>query len=184
VPPHALEKLLAAQHDAAMVRELLQQLELAPGQLDLAPAATDSALRRVHDQVAHAHERPVRRGNTTQKGTQARYQLVEVERLDHVVVRAGLEPGDAILHLVPSREDADRRLDVALAQPRGDGHAGEVGHHDVEHYHLRAQLLDELQRAPAAIGHLHREALEAQRALEGYADLLVVIHDENEGALL
>ena len=36
VAPHPLQQLLAAQHDAAMAGQLLEQLELAPGQLDRA----------------------------------------------------------------------------------------------------------------------------------------------------
>src|SRR5947209_14419812 len=43
-------------------------------------------------------------------------KLWKAERLRHIIVRAHVEPTDAVLFLFFTREHNDRRLDAALAQ--------------------------------------------------------------------
>ena len=68
----------------------------------------------------------------------------------------------------------------ARAHARDHADAGEVRHHHVEHHHARAILLHQLERRVPAVGHAHGKALESQRALEGFADVLVVVDDEDQ----
>ena len=57
VAPDLGEQLVAREHLPGMARERLQQLELAPGQLQVAAAARRDVAARVDDEVAD-HERP------------------------------------------------------------------------------------------------------------------------------
>ena len=66
------------------------------------------------------------------------------------------------------------------AQAPDDAHPVEVGHRDVEDDHRGRPFGDRGQRCLAAVGGGHREALEAQCALEGLANRGLVVDDEDE----
>ncbi len=66
-----------------------------------------------------------------QHGAQPGHQLVEAERLGHVVV-AEREPRDLVLGGVAGGEEDDRHLVPHLAQPAADVDPLHVGEHDVE----------------------------------------------------
>ena len=115
-----------------------------------------------------------------QQRVQARGQLGDRERLDEVVVGAGLQAGDAVLDLVARGQDADGDVDAVGAQAADDADAVEVGHRHVEDDDRRRALRDGVERLVAAGGRRHGEALEAQRALEGLPDGRLVVDDEDE----
>ena len=135
----------------------------------------------VDDDVAD-HQRPgAGAAAAAQQRLQAGGQLGDRERLDQVVVGAGLQAGDAVLDLVAGGEDADGDVDAAGAQALDDRHPVEVGHRHVEDDDSRRALGDRLERLAAAGGRGHGKALEAQRALEGLPDGGLVVDDEDEG---
>ena len=115
-----------------------------------------------------------------QQRVQARAQLGDRERLDEVVVGARLEAGDAVVDVVARREDADRHVDAAGAHAPHDADAVEVGHRDVEDDRGGRPRRDGVERGAPAVGRLHGEALEAQRALEGLPDGRLVVDDEDQ----
>ena len=172
VAPDELQQAIAAQHDPGVAREHLEQLELAPRQLDLAPAAPNAARRRVEQRSPTSTARRRGRGSSSSppRRSSARRRAIELldrERLDEVVVGAGLKAGDAVLDLVARGQDQDRRAHAVGAQPSADRTPAEVGHRDVEHDRRRRAARDLLQCRPAARRGRHGEALEAERALEG-----------------
>ena len=138
------------------------------------------AARRVDAQVAD-HDRADgsrRSARAAQQGQQARDQLLHRERLDQVVVGAGLQAGDTVGHLVACGEDEDRRARRPPAAGR-DRASVEVGHRDVED-DRRGRLPRRRPRAPPARRRPDGEALEAQGALEGLANGGVIVDDEDE----
>src|SRR5262249_25290734 len=107
VPPHALQQLVAGEHETAVVEQLPEQVELLRRQLDLVVADVDLALARVDDEVA---VRQLLRLVTALLGSgsaehalDAGDQLPRVERLRQVVVGADLEPDDLVDVLVAGR---------------------------------------------------------------------------------
>ncbi|MCY1187492.1 hypothetical protein D9M73_284800 [compost metagenome] len=50
-----------------------------------------------------------------QQGAQARLELVEVERLDQVIIGAGIQAGNAIIKGIPRGEDQHRQAVAAGA---------------------------------------------------------------------
>ena len=98
VAPDLGEQLLAREHLPGMTGEDLEQLELAARGLERAAAAGHDVAARVDDRgrrrrAAPAPSLPRRR----RSALQPRGELGEGERLDEVVVGAGLQPGDAVL---------------------------------------------------------------------------------------
>src|SRR3712207_2745426 len=94
VAPHLIEQLLAADDQALVAHEVLEQLELALGELDPAVAARDLVGVGVEHQVAHAEGRHAARRPSAEQGPEAGEQLLALERLDEVVVGADVEPLD------------------------------------------------------------------------------------------
>src|SRR3954452_19454367 len=88
VAPDVLEQPLARDHDALVAHEVLEQLELALGELDGALAAHDLVRVRVQREVGDHERRAAARGTAAQKRPQPGEQLLALERLDEVVVGA------------------------------------------------------------------------------------------------
>ena len=109
--PHLLERELAGDDAARVAQQQREQLGLAAGELEVAAAAAGGAGLGVEREVGE-RELLVRGGwlRRSSARTRAR-QLVDVERLDEVVVGAGVEPGDALV-------DARRGRSAAGSAPR------------------------------------------------------------------
>src|SRR5213076_74843 len=106
VPPDPLEQLVSRQHEAAVVEELPEQVELLRRQLDLLLADANFAPARVDAEVAVADDRalglPPLGRRAPQDRLHPRHELARVERLRHVVVRADLESDD-LVHVLVTR---------------------------------------------------------------------------------
>src|SRR4051812_2862426 len=120
IAPHLVEQLLAADHQPLVAHQVLEQLELALREVDLAVGARHLVGVGVEREVADAQRRHPARGPPPQERAQAGEQLLALEGLDQVVVGADVEPFDAGLERVARREHEDRRVVAVLAQALGD----------------------------------------------------------------
>src|SRR5215207_97588 len=120
VAPDLVEQLLAADHQALVAHQVLQELELALRQIDLTVRALDLVRVGVQRQVADAQRSHPARRAPAQQRAQAGEQLLALERLDEVVVGPDVQAGDARLERVTGREHQNRRVVAVLAQALGD----------------------------------------------------------------
>ena len=129
VAPDVAEQLVAREHLAGMARERLEQLELAPRELEVAPVAGGDVAarrrrRRRRSRSGPAPSEPRRRSSACSRAVSS----AQRERLDQVVVGAGLQAGDAVLDLVARGEDADGDVDArrraAAARPPTPSRSG------------------------------------------------------------
>src|SRR4051812_16301518 len=90
VAPDLVEQALARDHEPLVAHEVLEQLELALGELD--PPLTPEHLVgvRVQREVADRQRRHAARRSPAQQRPQAGEQLLTLERLDEVVVGPGV----------------------------------------------------------------------------------------------
>src|SRR5215218_1237128 len=95
VAPDLVEQLLARDHQPLVAHQVLEQLELALRELDRALAAMHLVRVRVEGQVPDAQRGHAARRPPPQQRAQPREQLLPLERLDEVVVRADVEALDA-----------------------------------------------------------------------------------------
>src|SRR5215468_4986265 len=84
VAPHLVEQLLARDHQALVAHQVLEQLELALRELDLAVAARHLVGVGVQRQVADAQRGHAARGPAPQQGPQPGEQLLALEGLDEI----------------------------------------------------------------------------------------------------
>ena len=106
-------------------------------------------------------------------------QLVEPERLGEVVVRAGVEAADHVLHRVARGEHQDGRVAPLAAELRRHLEAVLLGQHDVEQDDVVLVDVGQHGGLVAVRRDVHDVALFLQALLDEPGDLPVVLHDEN-----
>jgi len=123
-------------------------------------------------------------GMATQHGADARGELVELERLDDVVVGAGIEPGDAIAARVARSDDDHRRRVAAAAQfaqhaetVRGSGR-GAARQAEIEQHEIEALARERRGGGGGVANPVDGEALEAKRTLQALADHAIVFDEQ------
>ncbi len=105
---------------------------------------------------------PASRREPAQHGTQPREQLVDAERLRHVVVGAGVERRDLLALLADRREHDHRRVGPG-AELAADVGAAAVGQHEVEDHRGRRLRGRRAERRRGGRGRVDRVAGAAQR---------------------
>jgi hypothetical protein len=176
VQPAAIDDLVGVVHEEA------QQLELAAGEVEVAIAARGAVGARVEAQVAGLDDLVLAGRAAAQQRVQARSDLRERERLDHVVVGAGLQAADAVVDLVARGEHADRHFVAGLAQALEHLEAVEVGHAQVQEDDGGVHPGGRFEPGAPARGRHDGEALELEAGGDGAADGRVVIHQQDDRA--
>ena len=145
-----------------------------------AVAAHDLVRVRVQRQVGDDERRAAARRAAAQERAQPGEQLLALERLDEVVVGAGVEALDARLDRVARGEHEDRHV-VGGAQAPRDLDAVELRQPEVEDHEVGVVGRGLVERGLAVAGDAHVVAVQPQRALEDLGDLVVVLDDEHPG---
>ena len=110
---------------------------------------------------------------------QSREQLRERERLGEVVVAAGLQALDAIVHRVPGAQDQHRHLLALRAQLLDHRQAIELRQHDVHHGGVVAAVERLSERVGAGRCHIHGIARLAKTPRDEVGNHRIVFSDEN-----
>jgi len=141
-PPHRLQQLVAGDDLPRVTEQVLEQVELALGELDLASIDPDLASGARQRDRSEGDDRllAAARARPSQDGLDPRGQLARRERLGDIVVGSDLEPGDAIGHVVTGREHDHRHL---ATDPAAHLEPVDSGQPDVEH--------DQRDRMPAEL---------------------------------
>ena len=129
-------------------------------------------------QVADDERRAAARRPAAQQRAQAGEQLLALERLDEVVVGAGVEALDARLDGVARGQHEDRHVAVVAQQAR-DVDAVELRQAEVEDDEVGRELARVAERRLAVVARARLVALHAQRAQQDLGDLVVVLDDEH-----
>ena len=131
-------------------------------------------------QVADGERRLAARRPAAQQRAQPRQQLLALERLDQVVVGAGVEPLDPRLDRVARGQHEDRDV-VGAPQRLGHLDPVEPRQPEVEDHQVGQEGVGEVERADPVAGDLDVVALHPQRALEDLGDRVVVLDDQDPG---
>ena len=116
-----------------------------------------------------------------QDGPDARDDLLEAERLRDVVVAADGQALDLVVDGVAGRDEHDGQLAALFPQAAGDGEPVHVGEHDVEDAQVGVVGISHAQRLGAAGRGGDVEPGVAQRRREQFADVGLVLDDEQAG---
>ena len=176
--PALLQQLVPREHLSRPAHEQLEQRELLRRQLDLGVAAPDALGGGVELQVADFEHGGSFDCSAADDRAQSRPQLRERERLDQVVVGARVEPVDAIVHRVTSRQEEHRRPNPAGAQAGAGLESVHARQHDVQHNCVVALRLRHPERVFAPHRQIGDAAALAQAAAQERAELRIVLDDE------
>ena len=113
-----------------------------------------------------------------QQRAHAREQLAQRERLDEVVVGAGVQPGDAVVDLFARGQHQHRRAVAALAQAPADLQAVDVRHRDVEDHGLVGRRSEALERLASVHGLGDLVVLQRERPRQRALDGGLVVDDQ------
>src|SRR3954470_17514520 len=165
IPPNLVEQLLAADHQALVAHQILEQLELALREVDLTVAPSHLVGVGIEREVADPERGHPARGPAPEQRAHAGEQLLALERLDEVVVGADDEALNARFEGVPGRQHEDRRVVAVVAQALGDVDAVQPRQAEVQHDDVGQEGMGLVEPAHAVRGELDLVALEAQAAL-------------------
>ena len=163
-----------------VAHEIGEQCELAGLQNDLAPRAPHCAGEQVDLQIGEA-EAGLAAGavGAPEQRLQPRQQLGEGEGLGQVVVAAGPEPVDPVVHLGERAEDEHRRASALAAQRLNQREAVEARQHAVDHKRVEAVVQREREPVRPVVDELDHVAALAQALLQIAGGLDVVFDDQH-----
>ena len=113
-----------------------------------------------------------------QHGANAAGKLARAERLGHIVVRAQVQPLDAVV-LVRAHGEHDHRRVADLADALERLEAVHAGHFDVEQHQVRVVVAHLLQRLHAVVGFERKIAFQVQVHLDEAHHARFVVNDED-----
>ncbi|MNO92222.1 hypothetical protein D3C76_837900 [compost metagenome] len=117
-------------------------------------------------------------GAAPEQGAQAGLELVEVERLDQIVVGAGIQPGDAVAGGVAGGEHQHWNGGAAGAQALQHAQAVQARQAEVEQQQVEGFLAQGVQGAGAVLQPVDGVALLAQAGAHAFAEGDVVFHEQ------
>ena len=182
VVPDAVQDLCLAQYPARVAHQEAQQLELGGGQVDQLPAAANLAGVLVHRQVGDGQLGGcivVAHPGATQHPPQTGQHLLEAERLGHVIVSSGRDPGDPVLDRVAGGQEEHAHPGVVLAQPAHHLQAVEVRQHHVEHDCVRPELATGADGADPCPRALYVPPFVSQHTGQDLGEVRFVVHHQD-----
>src|SRR5581483_7130019 len=148
VAPDPVDDDAVRQHLTWVLEEQFEQGELRLGELQKSLAAAGFVRDRIEREVAEA-KNVTFGGQAPQESTEAGEQLRERERLDQIVVGAGIETLDPFGYRVLGGENQNGRGIGNCPQPAANLEAVHLGHADVEHERVRWRGDDLVQGLPS-----------------------------------
>ena len=156
-----------------------QHVPLGAGELDRAAVGPDRiAALDVQPPLAEAHEGGGV-GVAAPQGAQAGQQLLELDRLDHVVLRARVQARDPVVHRPVRRQDEHGCGVADPAQSRHEVEAVPVGESAVEDEHVEGLGQRGTQAVVPVPGGPHPVALPAQAARQELGQDVVVLDQQD-----
>ena len=171
--------MLARQHLAAVGEQKRQHVELLRRQCELLAVQKRLIVVRQDGQLADGELFRLRgRLGAAQELFDADGELARGDRLRQIIVRADLQPDDAVDVLAAGAQHNDRHV-AFPPQRAADLVAVHAGQHHVQHDGVRGHLPLQAQRALPVISREHADALRLQIAPQALVDDAVVVADQN-----
>ncbi len=149
-------ELRLGHRDAGPLQKCFEQRPFATGKLNRARAVHHGPGGEIDAQVADLDERIRVAAVSPRHRIQPRGEFRQIERLDHVVVGAGIEARDAVGDLVERRQDDDRRHAALGSKLFEKGDAQSVREHQIEQDEIVCRALEMFARRIEPCHPVHR----------------------------
>ena len=169
----------ARQDPTRVAGQVLEHRVLLGRKVDSRVAAPDFAAAGVDAQVRHLHHRRGDRLGPAPDRLHPRQQLLEGERLGHVVVGPDAQGLDLGLHGILRGEDQHRGGDPAVAEGAQHLHARHPGQTEIEHQDVVLAVRRQLQPLGAVVHQVYLHPLLLETSLHELADGPIVLDHQN-----
>src|SRR5579883_1797831 len=194
ITPYAVEDCLAVQHLARMTHKQVEKIIFGRGQFDLAIAAQNLARGGIQLEVAELQNLLMRRtailapapALAAQNRANTRHQFLEAKRLGQVIVGPGIQPRDAIAHVVFGGEHQDGNIlrGRVGAQPSANLQAVHPRQHNIQDDQIGVDALSRRQPLGAIHRCFYQKALVLESELDKLDDVLLVVDDQDHWSRL
>ena len=159
---------------------MIQQLQLFGGRVHLLAVHQQLIAVQIDDQFVKHQLLLCVVGYLTaaEHGIDPGHELLHLEGLDQIVVRAHLQSGDAVAHVALGGEHNDGRL-ALLADMGAYAPAVHHGQHDIQQHHVGGLLVVLLDGLAAVIGAADLEALLLQVHTDQIGYIAVILDHQN-----
>ena len=161
--PYRIKKLLAREHAAGVLHEVVEQPEFRRAEVDVCALPGDAVRDAVDLDIAHRDAVFLQsRPDAAEHGAHACHQFCGRKGLGHIIVRARIKPADPVALLAARGEHDDRKVGIAptRAHPAADLDAADFRQHPVQQQQVRRALVEHDQRF---------------LAVPGYADIVIFL---------
>jgi hypothetical protein len=175
-------QLRLADHAAMTQQQHFEHREFTRRQFERLVVVEDAA---IDTRQAHAAERDFRtrhiavRAAAAHHGADTRLEFGRFERLQHVVVGAGIKALNTVVQFIAGGQHDNRRMPVALTKTRQQRHAVDAGQAQIEDHEFVAVLRESLFGEDAVVDHVDRKAGLFEAALDAACNR-TVIFDQKE----
>jgi len=185
VVPHVVQELRPGQHPPRIEHQVAQQPELRRRQIDQVTPAADLVAVLIKLDVREREHLPVRRTGTgaAQHGTDPGRQLLQPERLGHVVIAAEGQARHLVGLGIPGGQENHRNPAAVRAQAADDVKAVGVRQHHVQDDQVEWAIPGQPQRAGAGLRGGHLKAQEPQRGSNRVAEERLIIDHQQATAV-
>ena len=178
--PDAVKDDVARHDDAGVLREQVKELELARRELDDLVAALEDFRRAVQREAADFDNLLLDfLRAAAAESAQARKELGEFERLDEVVVGAGVEPRHAVFDGVARRQHEDGALVAFFAQAAAGIDAALPRHHPVEDEDVVVRIRRVVVDFAAVLHPFHLDVVLFEHVFDEFAEALVILGEQD-----
>ena len=178
--PHLVQQLVAGVYPVGGGGQVIQQLQLLGRRVDLLAVYQQLVAVQVDDQLVEhqALFRVIGDLAAAEHRVDAGHELLHLEGLHQIVVRAHFQAGDPVVDLAFGGEHDDGGLGLF---PDVGAHGPAVHHrqHDIQQHHVRGLLVEFLHGLAAVIGASDLEALFFQVHADQVGDVAVILHHQN-----
>ena len=155
--PEIVLDLLPGDHKPLVPDKIQEQLEFLCRERDRQTGTGNRVVVAVDDQIAAAQEVLPCLDLPAQHDAQTCQELVKIEGLCNVVVRAEIKPADDVLGGIPCRQEENGRLDALAPDPFKHRKAVHSGQHDIQNGAIiaaKGQIGICVLAVEAGIGHI------------------------------
>ncbi|KGC71300.1 hypothetical protein DP56_5938 [Burkholderia pseudomallei] len=177
-----LLELRLRQDHPRMLDQRFEQRPFARGQVDPRAGARHAARGDVDRELAELHERIRIARIAARDRAHARGQLGQVERLDQIVVGAGVQPRDPVRDLIERGQDDDGHRRAARAQLAQEIEPTPVGQQQIEQDQIVGRDRDVPPRVREARDAIGRMPVLLDLGADGLAEPRIVFDEKHSHA--
>ncbi len=185
IAPHFALDVAPADHARRLAHQDAEQLQSDRRHGEFLRAAREAQRGGVEHEIADfQHFGADLAAIAADQRAHARFEFADFERLDQIIVRAGIQAGEFVVERVARGEHQHGRGFLHFAaQPAADFEAIHTGQHEIENDHVVAVRLGQMQAGNAVAGVVEAVAAAFEEFADHLGNAAIVFHQQDQSGL-